>query len=64
MLIWLNGNQFNLVLHVEGQGNKLGQGHLKVKVILRSNYKCLTFYQQAKGASSIEKHSISDRWVT
>ena len=46
MLIWLPGHKFNFVW---GQGHKKGQGHTKVKVIPRSNCKCLTFYQQAGG---------------
>ena len=57
MLIWLPGHQLNLVLHVKGQGHKLGQGHLKVKVIPRSNCNCLTFYQQAGGGPLTERHS-------
>ena len=45
---------------MQGQGHKLGQGHLMVKVIPRSNCKCLTFYQQAGGGPSTERHSC---WV-
>ena len=55
MLILLPGHQFNLV--VQGQGHKLGQGHLKIKVISRSNCKFLTLYRQAGGGSSTERHS-------
>ena len=51
MLILLPGHQFNLVWLV------WGQGHTKVKVIERSNCKCLTFYQQAGGGPSTERHS-------
>ena len=54
MLILLPGHQFNLVSLVQGQGHKLGQGHLKIMVIPRSNCKCLTFYQQAGGGPSTE----------
>ena len=53
MPILLPGHQFNLFWLVWGQGDKLGQGHLKVKVIPRSDCKCLTFYQQAT-----ERHSF------
>ena len=31
--IWLAGHQFNLIIHAYGQGHKLDQVHLKVKVI-------------------------------
>ena len=51
MLILLSGHQFNLVWLV------WGQGHTKVKVISRSNCKCLTFYQQVGGGHSTERHS-------
>ena len=39
------------------KGHKLGQGHFKVKVIQRSNYKCLTFYWQVGGGPLTERHS-------
>ena len=32
VLIWVTGHQLNLVLRAKGQGHKLGQGHLKVKL--------------------------------
>ena len=51
MLNLLLGCQFNLVRIV------WGQGHTKVKVNTRSNCKCLTFYQQAGGGPSTERHS-------
>ena len=57
MLILLPGHQFNSVWLAQGQGHKLGQGHLKVKVIPRSNCTCLTFYWQAEGGPSTERHS-------
>ena len=62
MLILLPGHQFNLVLHVQGHGCKLVQGHLKVKVIPRSNCKHLSFYQQAGGGPLAERHSCSDKF--
>ena len=34
-----------------------GKGHIKVKVIPRSNCKCLTFYRQVGGGPSTERHS-------
>ena len=51
MLIWLPSHQFNLVLHVEGKGDKLGQGqdHSKVKLYF-------TYYRPADGPST-ERHS-------
>ena len=52
-----HGKCFNLIWLVQGQGHKLDQGHLKVKVILKSNWKCLTFYWQAGGGPSTERHS-------
>ena len=56
MQFWLPWHQFNLVLHVQDQGNKLGQGHLNVQIVsislfigkvallfysLESCYKCI-----------------------
>ena len=60
MLISLPGHKFNLFWLVWGQGHKLGQGHLKVEVIAKSNCKCLTFYRQAGGGPSTERHSCWD----
>ena len=57
ILIWLPGHQFNLVLQVKGQGHKLGQGHLKFKVLPKSNCMCSTFYWQVEGGPSTEIHS-------
>ena len=57
MLILVPGHQFNWVWLVWGQGNKLSQGHTKVKVIPRSNCKCLNFYQQVGGGLLTERHS-------
>ena len=57
MLILLCGHQFNLVWLVPSQGHKWGQGHTKIKVISRFNCKYLTFYQQAGGGPSTERHS-------
>ena len=60
MLILLPGYQINLVWHtlcVWGQCHKEGQGHTKVKVIPRSNCKCLTFNWQVGGGPSTERHS-------
>ena len=51
MLILLPGHQLNLVWLV------WGQGHTKVKVIPRSNCKCLAFYWQAGGGPLTERHS-------
>ena len=59
MLILLPGHQFNFVWLAWGQGHQQGQGHTKVKVIPRSNFKCLTFYWQAGGGPSTERHSCS-----
>ena len=58
MLIWLPGHQLNLVLHAKGQGHKLGQGYLKVKVFLGLTM-CLTFCWQAGGGPLTERHSCS-----
>ena len=44
-----------------------GQGHNEVKVILRSNCKCLTFYRQVGGGPSSERRSCSGgfhKWHT
>ena len=54
-----NTNLVNMVLHFEGQYYKLGQGHLKAKVIPRLNCKCLTFCQQAGDGPLTERHSCS-----
>ena len=60
MLIWLPRHQLNLVLHAQGQGNKLGQGHHKVKVIPGSNCKCLNYYWQLGGEPLTRRHSCSE----
>ena len=57
MLILVPGHQFYWVWLVWGQGHKLSQGHTKVKVIPRSNCKCLDFYQQVGGGPLTERHS-------
>ena len=51
ILILPPGPQFNLVWLA------WGQGHTKIKVIPRSDCKCLTFYQQGGGGPSTERHS-------
>ena len=57
MLIWLPGHQLNWVLHAKDHGQKLGQGHPKVKVFPRSNCMHFTFYWQSGDGPSTERHS-------
>ena len=49
MLILLHWHQFNLIWLVWGQGHKWGQGHSKVKVILRSNCVWLSISKREVG---------------